>query len=439
MARHLTWRQQPVHYAWIVAAVGFLVLIGASAIRSAPGVLITSLQEEFGWSRATVSFAISINLLLFGIIGPFAAALMERYGIRKVVSGALALMAVGALSTLLMTEPWHLYLSWGFIVGLSTGSIVSVLAASVSQRWFVQRRGLVVGGLTAAGATGQLAFLPLLAWLATRFGWQAVSITAAASALIVLPVAAILLRNMPSDLGLTPFGASPDYVLERSTVNPIQRAFGGLRVAVASRDFWLLAGTFFICGATTNGLVGTHLIPAGVDHGMTEVAAANLLALIGVFDIIGTMASGWLTDRYDSRRLLFAYYALRGSSLMILPWAFDSSNFTLIAFVVFYGLDWVATVPPTVNLASKTFGPMLGTVIYGWIFSAHQLGAASAAYIAGVVRTEHGDYFLAFTGAGWLSLLAALLATRIGRGSRRTRMQRGTPLVPVPDAAASAD
>jgi len=429
MAMQLKWRNQPVHYAWIVAAVAFLVLIGASAIRSAPGVLITTLQDEFGWSRATISFAISINLLVFGFIGPFSAALMERYGIRRVVSGALVVMAAGALGTLLMSQPWHLYLSWGLIVGVSTGSIVSVLAASVSQRWFVQRRGLAVGILTAAGATGQLAFLPLLAWLSTKFGWEAVSITAAASALLVLPVAAWLLRNMPSDLGIVPFGAPADYQVAASTVNPIERAFGGLRIAVKSRDFWLLAGTFFICGASTNGLIGTHLIPAGVDHGMTEVTAANLLAVIGIFDIVGTMISGVLTDRFDSRRLLFAYYGLRGLSLMILPWALDSASFTLIAFVVFYGLDWVATVPPTVNLAGKMFGPLLGTVIYGWVFSAHQLGAASAAWLAGMVRTERGDYFLAFTGAGWLCLLAAAMAMQIGRDSRRVKVAE--PEAPV--------
>ena len=420
-----------IHYAWIIAGVTFLILIGASAIRSAPGVLITSLQEEFGWSRATISVAISINLVIFGIVGPFAAALMERYGIRKVVSIALLTMSMGAFSTLLMQHPWQLYLSWGVIVGLSTGSIVSVVAASVSQRWFVERRGIVVGALTAAGATGQLAFLPLLAWLASRYGWQAVSIAAALSALTVMPIAAFFLRNMPSDIGILPYGAPADYVFERSQINPIRRAFTGLRIAASSGDFWLLAGTFFICGATTNGLIGTHLIPAGVDHGMTEIAAANLLAIIGIFDIIGTMASGWLTDRYDSRRLLFAYYGLRGLSLMILPFALDNSNFVLIAFIVFYGLDWVATVPPTVNLAQKTFGPAWGTVVYGWIYSAHQLGAATAAFVAGYMRGEQGDYVLAFTGAGWLSLLAAFLAIRMGRTSRKRRQSTVEEVQPV--------
>lgn len=422
-----------IHYAWVVAAVTFLILIGASAIRSAPGVLITSLQDEFGWSRATISVAISINLVIFGIVGPFAAALMERYGIRKVVSIALLAMSMGALSTLLMTQPWQLYLSWGLIVGLSTGSIVSVVAASVSQRWFVARRGIVVGALTAAGATGQLAFLPLLAWLASSYGWQAVSIAAATSALLVLPIAAFLLRNMPSDIGLVPYGAAAEHTFERSQVNPVRRAMQGLRLAGSSRDFWLLAGTFFIYGATTNGLIGTHLIPAGVDHGMTEIAAANLLAVIGIFDIIGTMASGWLTDRYDSRRLLFAYYGLRGLSLMILPFALDRSDFVLIAFVVFYGLDWVATVPPTVNLAQKTFGAAWGTVVYGWVFSAHQLGAAAAAFVAGYMRGVQGDYVIAFTSAGWLSLMAAALAMQIGR-TRRRRVPEETA-VPSPVGA----
>jgi MFS family permease len=403
------------HYAWIVAGVTFLILIAASAIRSAPGVLITSLQEAFGWSRAEISVAISINLVIFGLVGPFAAALMERYGIRRVVSVALVVMSLGALSTLAMQHPWQLYLSWGVVVGVSTGSIVSVVAASVSRRWFVARRGLVMGALTAAGATGQLAFLPLLAWLATRWGWEAVSIAAATSALVAIPIAALLLRNMPSDLGLLPYGAPDGYTYEASTVNPVARAFTGLGMGVRSRDFWLLAGTFFICGASTNGLIGTHLIPAGVDHGMTEVAAANLLAVIGIFDIIGTLVSGWLTDRFDARRLLFAYYGLRGLSLMILPMALDNANFVLIAFIVFYGLDWVATVPPTVELAGNAFGPAWGTVIYGWVFSAHQLGAAVAAFGAGYLRGTQGDYVLAFTIAGWLCLGAAFMAMRIAR------------------------
>jgi MFS family permease len=412
--------RRPIHYAWIMAAVTFIVLLGASGFRSAPGVLIVPLQEAFGWSRATVSLAVSINLILFGFMGPFAAALMERFGIRKVVTAALATVASGALLTIIMTAPWQLYLFWGVLVGLGTGSMATVLAATVANRWFVERRGLVIGVLTAASATGQLAFLPFLAWLVSHQGWKAVSIAVAAATVAVIPIVLVFARNHPADLGLRRYGATEDEppVLR---ANPVVAAFGSLKLAVGSMNFWLLAASFFVCGATTNGLIGTHLIPAGMDHGMTELAAANLLALIGIFDIIGTTASGWLTDRYDPRRLLFAYYALRGVSLMILSFAFDAPQFTLIAFVVFYGLDWVATVPPTISLATRHFGQGQGALVYGWIFAAHQLGAAAAAYLAGLTRTELGSYTLAFNGAAILCLIAAGLVLLIGRPVRRKR------------------
>lgn len=413
-----------LHYAWIMAAVTFIILLGASGFRSAPGVLIVPLQDDFGWSRATISIAISINLLLYGFMGPFAAALMDRFGIRTVVTAALITIAVGALLTTLMTQPWQLYLLWGVTVGLGTGAMATVLAATVASRWFVARRGLVIGVLTAAAATGQLAFLPLFAWLATHFGWRTVSIAVAAATLAVVPLAVIFLRDRPSSIGLLPYGAVSAPAEAATRENPIRTAVRVLREASKSRSFWLLALTFFVCGATTNGLIGTHLIPAGVDHGMSEIAAARLLALIGIFDIIGTTVSGWLTDRYDPRKLLFAYYSLRGISLLILPWALGSANFALIAFIVFYGLDWVATVPPTVALAGKEFGFARGPLVFGWVFTAHQIGAAFAAYAAGLSRTIMGDYVFVFNAAAMLCLIAAIAALRIGMPSL---LPGGTP------------
>ncbi len=410
-----------IHYAWIMAAMTFVVLIGASGFRSAPGVLIVPLQEAFGWSRATISLAVSINLILFGFMGPFAAAMMDRFGIRKVLTGALVTISIGAFLTIFMTAPWQLYLLWGVAVGLGTGSMATVLAATVANRWFMARRGLVIGVLTAASATGQLVFLPVLAWLASRHGWQAVSIAIAVATVLVIPLVLVFARNRPEDVGLLRYGATGEEPPPPERRNPIAMAFGSLKLAVGSSAFWLLAGSFFICGATTNGLIGTHFIPAGIDHGMTEIAAANMLALIGIFDIVGTTASGWLTDRFDPRRLLFAYYGLRGLSLILLPFAFDLPRFAIIAFIVFYGLDWVATVPPTIALATRSFGVAQSALVYGWIFAAHQLGAASAAYAAGWLRTTQGDYVLAFTGAGYLSLVAAGMALAINRGSRRER------------------
>ena len=319
-----------VHYAWVVAAVTFIALMGAAGFRATPSVLIVPLQNEFGWNRAVISIAVSINLVLFGLTGPFAAALMDRFGLRAVTLGALITVSTGALLTTVMNSPWQLYLLWGVVVGLGTGCMASVLAATVAGRWFVHRRGLVLGALTAAGATGQLIFLPGLGWLAQYLGWRTAAVAVAIAALTVVPVVAIFLRNRPSDVGLRAYGATEADNAPLATGSPIVNAFRGLRLGVRSRDFWLLAGSFFICGASTNGLIGTHLIPASMDHGMAEVTAASLLAVIGIFDVIGTLASGYLTDRFDSRWLLFAYYGLRGLSLLLLPYVFGSPQFGLI-------------------------------------------------------------------------------------------------------------
>ncbi len=404
-----------IHYAWVVAAVTFVALMGAAGFRATPSVLIVPLQNEFGWNRAIISVAVSINLILFGLTGPFAAALMDRFGLRIVTVGALITVSAGALLTTVMNAPWQLYLLWGLVVGLGTGCMASVLAATVANRWFVQRRGLVLGALTAAGATGQLIFLPGLGWLAQSAGWRFAAIAVALAALAVVPVVALFLRNRPADLGLRAFGATEADTVPTNTGSPIANAFRGLRMGVRSRDFWLLGGSFFICGASTNGLIGTHLIPASMDHGMAEVTAASLLAVIGVFDVIGTLASGYLTDRFDSRWLLFFYYGLRGLSLLFLPYVFGSPLFALILFIVFYGLDWVATVPPTVQIARRVFGAQNFAIVYGWIFAAHQMGAATIAFAAGAVRTFFGDYQLAFMSSGLLCLVAAGLVLRIAR------------------------
>jgi sugar phosphate permease len=406
-----------LHYAWIVFGVAFVSIIAAAGIRATPGVLMVPLEEEFGWSRATISFAVAINLILYGFIGPFAGAAMDRWGIRLVVAGSLVLIAAGAALTTLMTSAWQLSLLWGIVVGLGAGTMASVFAATIANRWFVQRRGLVVGLLTAAGATGQLIFLPVLGWLAQERNWRDVSLTVAAAALAVVPLVLIFMRNRPADLGLRAYGASEDdpHVPQG---NPIFTAFHSLAVAAGNRNFWLLAATFFVCGASTSGVIGTHLVPAGVDHGMATVTAASLLAIMGVFDVIGTTASGWLTDRIDSRKLLFIYYGLRGLSLLYLPLAFSSPSFGLMLFIVFYGLDWVATVPPTVALSSQTFGRAAGPIVFGWIFAAHQVGAATFASAAGIVRTITGGYELAFIGSGLLCLIAAGLCPLMRRGEQ---------------------
>jgi predicted MFS family arabinose efflux permease len=420
-------RLRRVHYAWRVAAVAFLALVMASGFRSITGVLLIPLHEEFGWSHETIGLAVSLNLLCFGLGAPFAAALVESFGVRRVVGIALGTIAVSAWLTMFMTEKWQLFLLWGIVNGCATGAVSVPLAAIIANRWFLERRGLVTGLMTASYASGQLIFLPALAWLAT-FDWRYAALAVAIVAVVlVLPAVLGVMRDRPEDVGLRPYGAPDGWTpAEREGAPAFRAALETLAVAARAPVFWLLAGTFFVCGATTNGLISTHLIPAAHDHGITQVTAAGLLALIGVFDVVGTTASGWLTDRYDPRTLLVAYYGLRGASLLALPLAFDSAHVAMIAFVVVYGLDWVATVPPTSALTTAHFGERAG-VVFAWIFTAHQLGAATAAWGAGLVRTETGEYTAAFLAAGILGLLAAAAVPLI----RRTRRGYESPL-PAP-------
>ncbi|GAC1659171.1 MAG: MFS transporter [Candidatus Dormibacteraceae bacterium] len=420
IARALSGR---IHYAWIVAGITFLTLLAAAGTRATPGVLIVPLQTEFGWNRAEISLAVSINLVLFGAIGPFAAAFMARFGLRRIVLGALVTIAIGVGLTAAMTTVWQLYLLWGVVVGTGAGCMASVLAAVVANRWFVTRRGLVVGVLTAAGATGQLIFLPILASEVVGHGWRWASLTVAAAIVLIIPFVFVFLRDRPGDLGLRAYGSTEDDA-PAPVGNPVAAGLQGLRIGARSGAFWFLAGSFFICGATTNGLIGTHLIPASMDHGIPEVTAAGLLAVIGLFDIVGTVLSGWLTDRFDSRWLLFFYYGGRGIALLILPFVLGSTFFGLIVFIVFYGLDWVATVPPTVALAGQVFGKQRGTIIFGWVFAAHQFGAAMAAFAAGALRTWLGDYQVTFVTAGLLCLVASGLVIRIGRTGEASRPPR---------------
>ncbi|ADO71007.1 MFS transporter [Stigmatella aurantiaca] len=411
--------QRKIHYAWVVAAAVFVVLLCSAGVRATPSVLIVPLEREFGWSRALISGAVSLNLVLYGLVGPFAAALMQAFGIRRTTVVSLSIIAVGVALTNFMSAPWQLFSFWGVLVGLGTGTTAMVLGATVVHRWFVARRGLVMGLLTASTATGQLVFLPVLASLAEHHGWRSVSLSVAAIVALIIPFVALVFRDRPSDVGARPYGAAPGVEDEAPvSTNPLLNALGALGRAARLRDFWLLAGSFFICGATTNGLVGTHLVPACMDHGIPEVQAAGLLAVMGIFDLVGTTASGWLSDRFDSRWLLFWYYGLRGLALLYLPAAFEMSVFGLPLFAVFYGLDWIATVPPTVRLTTQTVGPADGPIAFGWIVAAHQVGAGVGALGAGVVRTALETYTPAWVVAGIICMVASVLVLRIGRRPR---------------------
>ncbi|MBV8598734.1 MAG: MFS transporter, partial [Actinobacteria bacterium] len=361
---------------------------------------------------------ISIGLLLFGLIAPFSAALMDRFGVRRVMLIALVIIATGASLTTVMNAPWQMDLLWGVLVGGGTGAVGVPLAAVVANRWFSTHRGLVTGILTASNASGQMVFLPALAWLATSYGWRyAAASVAVLAMLVVFPFVAVVVRDRPQAIGLQPFGATEPVEVPPPSEHPFRPAITGLLTGVRSRTFWLLCATFFICGLSTNGLIGTHLIPAAIDNHLTAITGASLLALMGLSDVIGTTTSGWLTDRLDPRHLLAWYYALRGLAVIALPFAFGS-GYALVAFAVFYGLDWVATVPPTVAITADTFGRERVGIVFGWIFAAHQFGAAFAAWAAGASRTWFGTYSYAFVSAGVMCILATGLSLRIGRRER---------------------
>lgn len=408
-------KSSKVFYGWIVVAVTFVTLLVSAGIRSMPSILMLPFEKEFGWDRGGISGVISVGIFLYGLVGPFAAALLVKFGIRRMMLISLSVLAVSLSITPWMTHLWQFQVLWGLVAGLGTGMMANVLGVTVATQWFVERRGLVVGMLTASAATGQLVFLPLMAKIMVDFGWRMSIFSIVAVTALLFVVVAIWMRNHPYDVGAAAYGT--EEVVEPAEfkgsifLTPILT----LRSAIRNKTFWLLAGTFFFCGFSTNGLIGTHLIPACGDYGIPEVMAAGLLALMGLFDLVGTTLSGWLSDRFDNRWLLFWYYGLRGLSLIFLPYALESNDYTLLIFSIFYGLDWIATVPPTAKLAAQEFGKEKAGMIFGWVVVSHQIGASVAAYGAGLMREWMGTYAISFISAGLICLLASLMAIRIAK------------------------
>lgn len=418
------------HWAWIVAAVSFIAILGAAGFRAVPSVMMDPLHTEFGWSHATIGAAMSINMVLFGVTAPFAAALMDRFGVRPILALAVTLIAAGTGLGVFMTASWQLLLLWGVLVGLGTGSISMGFVATVSTRWFVHRRGLVTGVLTAASATGQLIFLPVVAGVTDALGWRWASIVVTIAALAVLPLVLLFMRDRPADVGTTAYGANPDDDDVPLPASGFGAAASGLIRGIRTRAFWLLAISFAICGMTTNGLIGTHFIPAAHDHGMPTTVAASLLATVGIFDVAGTVFSGWLTDRVDARVLLVIYYVGRGISLLALPMLLSPhAEPSTWVFIIFYGLDWVATVPPTIAICRQYFGADT-PVVFGWVFASHQIGAAVAAFGAGYIRDAQGSYDNAFHIAAALCVVAAVCCAviRLPRGSHPGAAEKGDTL-----------
>jgi sugar phosphate permease len=414
-----TLKRHNIHYGWVIVGVTFLTTIVTAAAMSTPGVLIVPLEKEFGWDTEQISSALALRLMLFGLFGPFAAAFMNRFGVRAVMVAAVILISTGLLLSLLMTQVWQLIALWGVVVGVGTGLTAMVLAVTVATRWFNARRGLITGVFAASNATGQLVFLPLIAQLETSYGWRMSLVFVCCMLAVAGVVALSFMRDRPSDVGLPLYGEtaiSPPPPQDVGLVSLLMSPLVVLKDAARVPIFWVLFGTFFVCGCSTNGLIQTHFVTLCHDYGLAAVTAASVLAMMGIFDFIGTIGSGWLSDRFDPRWLLFWYYGLRGLSLLYLPFT-DFTFYGLSLFAVFYGLDWIATVPPTVKLTADKFGREKAGIVFGWIFAGHQIGAATAAFGAGLTRTLYDTYLPAFFVAGALCIIAAVAVLTVRKSS----------------------
>ncbi|MGM9987199.1 MAG: MFS transporter [Bacillaceae bacterium] len=400
-----------IHYSWFILAITFCSIIVAGIVRSSSGVFIEPFEQEFGWDRPVISLAFAIGLFLYGFSGPFMAALIEVLGLKKMMIVSMTTLLAGITLTFVMNQSWQLIIIWGIIIGLGSSLFLTVLSPYIANRWFEKRRGLAVGILTASTATGQLILLPVIAIIINTYSWKVAIGLILVLCTMMLFVLILFMKETPKDVGVVPYGVEGEWEekKELKKKNPIVIAFQCLGEAVRVKAFWLLAGSFFICGLSTSGLIGTHFVSYCISFGIPLITAASLLSFMGVFDLIGTTVSGWLSDRFDNRWLLFWYYSLRGASLLLLTYALTTGSTTLLViFAIFYGLDWIATVPPTINISRQVFGVEKSGIVYGWIFAAHQVGAAVAAFGGGIIYTFFDTYTWAFFLAGLFCLLASL-------------------------------
>ncbi|MGG0656246.1 MFS transporter [Rummeliibacillus pycnus] len=403
-----------IHYSWIILVITFFSIIVAGIIRSSSGVFIQPFETEFGWSRPAISFAFAVGLFLYGFSGPFMAAFVERFGLKNVMLASMTLLSLGLVLTFIMNQEWQLVLIWGVMIGIGSGLFLTVLSTQIGNRWFVKHRGLAVGILTAATATGQLILLPVLASLIETYSWHHAIGLIFCLSIVMLIFILLFMKDWPEQVGTIALGMTVDensiaHSDEKSTENPFKIVWDSLMEGSKSKAFWLLAGSFFICGLSTTGLIGTHFVGYCMSFGIPMVLAASMLSFMGIFDLIGTTLSGWLSDKIDNRWLLFFYYGLRGLSLLFLPIALNNNSITLlIIFSIFYGLDWIATVPPTIGLARREFGMKKSAMMYGWMVAFHQVGAAVAAYGGGLIYNIFDSYTWAFMLSGAFCALGSL-------------------------------
>lgn len=418
-----------LHFAWVVLGALVVVMLLASGLRAVFGVFIKPLEATFGWDRASLSGAAAVSLLLLGAAGPVVGWLADRWGPRRVILLSTIVLGVGTLLSSRVTALWQLYLTAGVLMGLGAGGVGMSTGAALAARWFEGRRGLVMGLVGGAMSAGQLAIVPLAVWLTLSYGWRQSFLYLGVLLLVIgVPVTLLLVHDDPRERGLKAYGAGHAAAAGAMPAPPEGRT----RVAEAMQvpAFWLLAATFFICGYTSNGLVLTHLVPHAAEHGFSEMHAAQALGVMGAMNILGTVASGWICDRFGRKGPLAFYYGVRGVSLLFLLYVWNVPS--LHIFAAIFGLNYISTVPPTTTLTANIFGRYSVGSLSGWIFFSHQVGSALGAAMGGWVFQATGSYSWAFISAAMLAFLAVPLALAIKeapvvRTPRATPAQAGLP------------
>ena len=413
-------QSQRIHPAWIVLGALTLCLLASTGIRAVFGVYIKPMEAEFGWSRGALSMAAALSLLLLGAVGPFAGRLADRWGPRRVIVFALIVLGIGSILSSFVTRLWHIYLTAGVLMAAGAGGAALSTGSAVVARWFDKRRGLAMGLAAGGMSAGQLIVIPLATVLTLTYGWRSSFLWLGIGLLVlVVPLGAWLVRNTPEERGVRALGAQGPVQTAAQQAAAQQAGRVSISEAAQTLPFWLLMSTFFVCGYTSNGMVLTHFMPHAMDHNFTAMQASSALGVMGAMNIIGTIGSGWLCDRFGRRGPLATYYFIRGISLLFLLYVWDLQSLHLWAAI--FGLNYISTVPPTTTLTANIYGRFSVGELSGWIFFAHQVGAALGAALAGWIFEWTGSYSSAFVSAAILGFVAAGLAMMIREEPVRAR------------------
>jgi len=415
-----------LHPAWIVLGALTLCLLASTGIRAVFGVYIKPMEAEFGWSRGALSGAAALSLLLLGAVGPFAGRLADRWGPRRVIVLSLTLLGLGSIASAFVQSLWHIYLTAGVLMAVGAGGAALSTGSTVVARWFESRRGMAMGLAAGGMSAGQLIVIPLATVLTLWFGWRWSFLWLGVGLLVlVVPVGAWLIRNLPEERGVRPLGATGPSQTAAQMADARQAGRVSVSEAAQTAPFWLLMSTFFVCGYTSNGMVLTHFMPHALEHNFSAMEASAALGVMGAMNIVGTIGSGWLCDRFGRRGPLATYYFVRGVALLFLlyVWNVPSLHF----WAALFGLNYISTVPPTTTLTANIYGRYSVGELSGWIFFAHQVGSALGAALAGWIYEWSGSYSPAFVSAAVMAFLATGLTLMI-----REEPISARPLQPAP-------